>query len=69
MSTKDLIRRAVEMWPDNVPLAAVRARKGSPLGQAERRTTREEKDDLRAAGWFVGTTPGWWELSSTRSEP
>ena len=58
---KDLMRQALDAWPDAVPLMSVAAPGRYPEARALGRTTDKQKVVLRAAGWQPGS-PGWWRL-------
>ena len=51
--------RAIDAWPDAVPLGEIRAEDGA--AKARVKTTPAQRDALRAAGW-VSTSAGWWLL-------
>lgn len=51
------VRRALDHWPDDVPLGEVRAKDGA--AKAAVKTSPSQREALQAAGW-VASSAGWW---------
>lgn len=60
MNVREAIAEALVRWPESVPLdSARRSTGGRPQAKADGRTSPEQRETLRAAGWEA-THGGWW---------